>query len=79
MFICCETVKRVGILRIPSKVIIFLFLSSKVPLDVPLYAVGRLSTILHLFNAPEKSKQRFALSAKALFFMCEYHVSYVSG
>ena len=49
MFICCETVKRVGILRIPSKVIIFLFLSSKVSLDVPLYAVGRLSTILHLF------------------------------
>ena len=49
MFICRETVKRVGILRIPSKVIIFLFLSSKVSLDVPLYAVGRLSTILHLF------------------------------
>ena len=31
------------------------------------------------FNAPEKSKQRFALSAKALFLMCEYHISYVSG
>ena len=28
---------------------IFLFLSSKVSLDVPLYAVGRLSAILHLF------------------------------
>ena len=49
MFICCETVNNVGILRIPSKIIIFLFLSSKVSLDVPLYAVGRLSTILHLF------------------------------
>ncbi len=49
MFICCETVKKVGILRIPSKVIMFLFLSSKVSLDVPLYAVGRLSTTWHLF------------------------------
>ena len=45
----CEMVKKVGILRIPSKEIIFLFLSSKVSLDVPLYAVGRLSTTLHLF------------------------------
>ena len=44
-----KTVNKVGILRIPSKEIIFLFLSSKVSLDVPLYAVGRLSTTLHLF------------------------------
>ena len=45
----CEAVKKVGIIRIPSKVVIFPFLSSKVSLDVLLYAVGRLSTILHLF------------------------------
>ena len=45
----CEADNKVGILRIPSKEIMFLFLSSKVSLDVPLYAVGRLSTILHLF------------------------------
>ena len=44
-----KTVNKVGILRILSKEIIFLFLSSKVSLDVPLYAVGRLSTTLHLF------------------------------
>ena len=44
-----EADNKVGILRIPSKEIIFLFLSSKVSLDVPLYAVGRLSAILHLF------------------------------
>ena len=49
MFVCRETVNNVGILRIPSKVVLFLFLSSKASLDVPLYAVGRLSTILHLF------------------------------
>ncbi len=49
LFMYCETVKKDGILRIPSEAAIFLFLSSKVSLDVPLYAVGRLSAILHLF------------------------------
>ena len=55
---------------------IFLFLSSKVSLDTPSVGFRR---FFIFFNAPEKSKQRFALSAKALFLMCEYHVSYVSG
>ena len=45
----CETVKKDGILRIPSRIVVFLFLSSKASLDVLLYAVGRLSAILHLF------------------------------